>query len=352
MVNMKDIAERVGVSRASVSFVLNKTNRKDGSISEATRSRILDVARELGYHRNEIARSVVTGKSRTIGFLTAVPSEGNVAMMLTGAVDEAMASHYFVSVLHLRNQHDVDTDTLERCLEMRLSGALVMYSCGDAFKQFRRDMSAYGASVILLDDNEQQAYGVHLLTDYEMGMSQAVRHLKDLGHHRITYLSGFPQYDATKSWEAREQAFIAAMVKHELPVTGQSVVPVANFSDFRIDDVERNVSSLFSDTNRPTALVCMTDKTALIALRVIRAHGLSVPQDVSVVGLANLSLAETSDPPLTTIAQPFYEMGRQGIRCLIEKIESGSYSLDTDIPQPKLLPTELIIRQSTCRIKT
>jgi DNA-binding LacI/PurR family transcriptional regulator len=313
----------------------------------------VNAAKELGYHRNEIARSVVTGKSRSIGFLTASPREDMVGQMLTGAVDEAMDRGYFVSVLHLRNDHDVDTDTLERCLEMRLAGALVLYAGGAAFKEFRQEMSLSGAPVAILDDSEPQSRGLHLLTDYEMGMDQAVLHLTQLGHRDIVFLAGGAKAENNAGNDAREVAFLNALNRYALPITDRSIMHVSSMSKWNSVDIVRSLRPFIFSGKAPTAMICMTDQTALVAMRVIRACGLAVPDDISVVGFANLSVAETGDPPLTTVAQPFYTMGRVGMRLLVDKIEDTSpYRLETDALHQSLLPTSLVIRESTATVSS
>ncbi len=342
---MRDIAARAGVSHTAVSFVLSDKQRTGGSISEATKARILAAAAELGYRRDELRRATIAGKSRMIGFLTATNSNESVARMLAGAVDEAEKWRYTVKIMHLANCDEVDDEVLDRCLELRLAGAIGLYLHRAALEKFRAELARHDVHLAVADDNAPQA-GIHVLTDYDMGMEQLVAHLKGLGHQRIALLGG--SEDLLFGAQARENAFLRAMEKHSLEILSGFLSRGHWKRTEEPGFTDREVRALLERTDRPTALVAVSDQVAMRAVGAALNARFRVPRDLSVASLGNVDSAEFFHPALTAVAQPFNEIGRVTMRHLIERIESGVAPLDAPAIL-ETLPTRLIVRDSTAR---
>lgn len=168
------------------------------------------------------------------------------------------------------------------------------------------------------------------------GCRAVADHLAELGHTRIAYVGGRVDSDAS---QFREAGFRAAMAAYHREVAAWQIVD----GNWLPDDIARAVTGLWQrpENERPTALMCADDKTALAAIRTLRGLGYSVPRDVSVVGFADLEMATFCDPPLTTVSQPFYDMGRTAVQMLIDLVEGDGSGRDI------LLPTQLTVRQST-----
>jgi len=201
-------------------------------------------------------------------------------------------------------------------------------------------LTAHGIPFALVDSEHPLAAGVRVYGDDRGGAGAAVRHLLDLGHRRMVCLS----LDV-KRWPlaSRLEGFRSAMGEAGLPVLKTAV-----FEHIDPEVIEACALKLLSQTaaRRPTAIFCTTDHLAMRTVRAARKAGLRVPEDVSVVGFAGLEMTELCDPPLTTVAQPFHEIGEIAVACLLAELampaeQRGRHRVE------KIIPTRLLIRVST-----
>lgn len=337
MVRMSDIAAKAGVSQATVSYVLNQRGA-DMRICAETRERVLVVAAELGYRRNENARTMVTGRSYNFALMTQGPQDELAIRIMVGAQEVADENGYVMKLFPVTAKMDFRT-RIDRCMEQRIAGVLAVNITPEAMRYLNQEAKRFSVPAVLLDDAPPSRDNLRIIADNAMGVRQAMQHLVGLGHRRIAFVSAhLPSPPA----DAREAFF------HEIAAQlGMETRRIeTNWHDGVI--IERGVRQLFAEPDwKPTALLCAGDKIAMVALRTARRMGLRVPEDVSVVGFANMAMSQYADPPLTTVAQPFEEMGRRAVSYLLEQIGRG-----VNLPlQDILLPTELIVRESTAAAK-
>ena len=328
------VAKRAGVSRPTVSLVLNNRATELG-ISTETQQRVLDVVRELGYRRNELVRSVVTGKNRRLGFLAYNYTE-HVLRLLAGAMEEARKHGYVVEWHRLGGTREDHLKTIQGCVEQRLPGVMVVEVEDETLLgEFHQELARHSIPVAVMDSSFPHSWGVRVVSDDEEGSGQAVKHLAELGHRRIAFLAG----DRVSGSSAqRERGYLRTMEALGLASRLERV-------DWNIQKTEEFVERMVSDRTPPTALICANDALALAAMRAARRCGLSCPEQLSVVGYANLHLTDLSDPPLTTVEQPFEEIGKRTVCALLERLENDCISFDS--PQEIRLPVRLIVRGST-----
>ena len=349
MVTMGDVAAKAGVSQATVSFVLGGTSDRL-KISPQTRERVLEVARELGYQRNQFARAMVTGKSRIIGVLTAPSSGENIINIMTGAMEATSQNDYLLKVLHLAYT-GIDDATIARCLAWRLAGALIVGLSEESHGRLNDAFRENKIPVALLDNVPPLEWGVRVRSDDEQGIRQVVSHLTGLGHRRIAFMGGRP--GLLSEW--RERSFRAAMTDAGLSAP-EHWIRHSSWGDQTIMEAETRALFEQSGHNLPTAVVCSADTVALVVLRIARSLGLRLPTDLSVTGYSNGSLSEFVDPPLTTVDQAFHDMGRIAALQVVGFAESAAAeSSDTEVlssyesaaHQDIKIPTRLIERGST-----
>ncbi len=343
MVTMGDVAARAGVSQATVSFVLGGSSDRL-KISAQTRERVLAVARELGYQRNQIARAMVTGKSRIIGVLTAPQASENIINILAGAMETANENEYLLKVLHL-SYDSIDDATIARCLEWRLASALIVGLSEEAHARLHEAFRANRIPLAVIDNVPPTEWGVRIRSDDEEGIAQVISHLTALGHRQIAYIGGRP--GLLSGW--REASFRTALAAAGM-VAPPHWIRQSSWGDQRI--IEADVQAMFqqSGDTLPTAVVCSADTIAMVVLRVARARGLRLPADLSVTGYSNGSLSGFADPPLTTVDQSFTEMGRVAAAHVIAIAERGDArgnAGDTVDGLDIRIPTRLIERGST-----
>ena len=346
MITMRDIAVRTGVSRSTVSFVLNDKHDEMG-VNEGTRDRVLQAAKELGYRRNGLARAIATGQNPVFVFLVPIShfETDVVARALAGTLDEASAHGRTVQVIRLPDG-TLDDAVIQRCVEMRPTGAIAIYVGLEPLQHLQRELARFDIPVAVLDSSPPLEGGAHIFSDDIAGCFEAVAHLTALGHTRIAFIGGL---HGTTVSALRDTGYRQAMQAHGLIVPDTYV----KYGQWEAEATAQATRGLFENAiTPPTAVLCADDRTAAIACRTLRALDLSVPRDVSVVGFANLSIASLCDPPLTTVAQPFHEMGRAAVRRLLFAAQPDSdEARNSSEAVEERLPTRLVVRQSTAPAK-
>lgn len=339
MVKMTDIAAKAGVSQATVSLVLN--NRTDGvRISEATRQRVIAVARELGYQRNEVARAMVTGKTRVIGFAAARNDCEENFRALTGVTEGAFEGQYSVKVFPVENARP-DYDLGRACVEQRLAGLVAQDLPAELLSAVKANLDRFQIPIVTMGGVSRVSGTLNIVADEVQGAVEALNHLKKLGHERIGWVEGGPQ--ASCLAPCREKIFREAarragvQVDDSLTVKGGSEMP----------GVEVATRQLLAGPKRPTAVLCCCDRSALLVIRSARQSKLKVPEDLSVVGFGGLTFSDLSDPPLSTVAVPYSRLGRRAAAEIIEYSEKRGNGNGTGWDRDINLPASFVDRAST-----
>jgi DNA-binding LacI/PurR family transcriptional regulator len=330
-VTINDVAAKAGVSRQTVSRVLND----EGVVAEATRARVSTAINELGYRPSAIARSLVSQRTFSLALLTADFSDHTHARIIEGAEAEAREHGFLIFVSGA--DHGPYGEPL--CCSPILSqhhaeGLFIVYHGSDQdnyeiFEHIPRDLPIVTVGYAPSHDNIVTVG----IANYQ-GAFQATQHLLKLGHSRIGHITGPIQMYASQE---RRSGYLAAL--QEARATPQDRWVASG--DWSSSGGYQATLELLDRDIGLTALFVQNDRMTLGALQALREHGLRVPQDVAVVGFDNIPSTPYFDPPLTTLHQPNYELGRTGARLLIDLI-SGEPAPSA----PIRLETELVIRRS------
>ena len=325
-----DVAALAGVSRTTVSLVLNE---RDVQISPTTRKRVLDAARQLDYHPHASAQQLAGGTSRTIGLILRqapdqVAGDPFLAETLRGLTATAREHGYRVIV----ETHGAGGNGFGDLVRSRRIDGLVVSGprAGDAELE---ELAVGGFPVVL----QGTLPGVDISSvdvDSREGARRAVEHLVVLGHRRIACITNAPL--AYTSARERLEGYEAALRRAGIEPDPTWVEEAA----FDAPSGQRAMAALLGRMD-PEAVFVASDIVAVGAITALRQAGRRVPEDVSVVGFDDIPLAAHLDPPLTTIRVPAFELGRAVGRALFERIGAPGMSART------LLPTELIVREST-----
>jgi LacI family transcriptional regulator len=328
MPNMREIARRAGVSYTTVSYVLSARNSPRG-ISEATRQKVLQIAGELGYRRNELARAVVTGRRAILGFVA--DAHGNnaeyLARVLTGAAERASERGLLLKTLQIGSEADI-ASAAEQCAAWRVAGVVAVALRPEHRGSLIDALERHGISQATVEDVPTGGPEKTVLSDEACGMGEALAHLKALGHSRIAYLAAAKGEPVS---ERRIARFREAM--------GPSA-PVVHGDWWDPERAEVAARKLLLPSPRPTAILCCGDPAAMVTLRTARALGLRVPEDLSVIGYGDYVMATYADPPLTTVAQPFAALGRAAVDVLLDENATTS-----------LIPAILMVRGTTGQVR-
>lgn len=339
MVTIKDIAREAGVSHATVSCVLNG-KAKQLRISDAASERIKAAADQLGYQRNEIARSMATGRNDVIAFVSCdVGAWGYTGRIMSGIMEEATRENFAVKVYHL--EHSAPHNIIRQLIEQRVAGVIFHSPQEIDFDLILHEMGKKHIPCATVDLSSTTA-GIGISSDNFQGTRDAVKYLAGLGHRRIAYISDKCRLEFSVS---RENGFIAGM-KEYVPNSGN--LQIAYGVSALDHDNELSIRNILiaSKNKRPTAIICYSDYIACNVLQVAYQMGIKVPEDLSVVGFADLDIAKCAIVPLTTVAQPFEQMGKETASMLIDAIKNKRVDILNNTENRKL-EVKLVVRKST-----
>ena len=333
-VSLDDIAREAGVSRMTVSRVLG--NR--GRFSEETRARVVAIAESKRYRPNRMARAVHTGRSMTIGLLLPVhgPYYSRVAQ---GAHDELAAAGY--SVLLGSNPHDrgpaahaEELRLVHAFLDRRVDAFVIRPVNDEATRLYYREIFERGVPLVAVDRRLAESFCDFVGTDDVLGGRLAAEYLHRLGHRRLGHLAG---PDEVSSARLRRQAFEDTVARFKDGTRCHVVT-----AEFRAS--EADALSLLDRAARPTAVFAATDWGAAALYAAAQRLGLRIPNDLSVLGFADLVFADLLNPGLSTLAQHPEKVGREAARLVLRRLHAT-----TDITRHRtvLVPPELIVRGST-----
>jgi len=318
---MVDVARRAGVSQATVSFVLN--DRADIPVAATTRQRILEAAEELGYRLNRAAQELKLARSTTVGVVSyGVASHPFAGQTLLGIQSAARARGHVCMVVDVADEPDHGADAVASLLDRGVAG-LVFATAGTlAVPTPVLDPSVRTAfsSCWPVDPSVAGDVRAEVLPDERAGGYTAARAVLDAGHRDVLFLGGTPGEWATVE---RERGLDDALADAGLDPAS---IP-RSYGDYATGSGYRLAAEAF-DRHRYSAVVCGNDRMALGALLLLSERGLSVPDDVSLVGYDDQeALAAELHPPLTTVALPHYELGGLALDALLEEEESGRFTV-------------------------
>jgi LacI family transcriptional regulator len=330
----KEVAERAGVSRTTVSFVLNSVPGM--RISEETRQAVLLAARELEYHPDASARRMVTGRTKVLGFvlsqnLDQALADQFVPTVLNGFSRAASALGYKVLFEPIPPEDPGGAYT-RLVRERHVDGFALSGPRFDDGDQLR--VQALNSAVVIMG----QLPGANLPfvdVDNQGGAALATNHLISLGHRRIALITNAdPIYTASSDR--------LAGYRRALEAAGLEFMPaLVGYGDFTPQSGVKAMEALLQLESLPTAVFVASDTVALGALQCLRRHKLRIPEDMAVVGFDDIPLAEFIDPPLTTVRLPAFGLG-WGAGELLTRMIAGD-----EIQKPQvILDTELIVRES------
>ena len=324
-----EIARRANVSRTAVSFALNGTGRLD----PVTRQRILAIAEELGYRPNLLVRGIQTGRTQTVGVMIRADSEF-FGKMLTG-VQDALAEADYVSIAVSVVPSRSETEQIHRLIDRRVDGVILRPLTGDVSDEYLREVWDRDIPMVTVDTEVPQTQHVDFAgTDDALGGRLAAEHLVGLGHRRLGMLVRPGRHQTP---HVRQEGFERAVAKVE-------DAHCATARAARARGAAEAALALLHQAPRPTAVFVPDDRLAIGVYEAAGRLRLAIPEDLSVVGFADLSFAACLQPPLTTLRQDPCGIGRAAAALLLKRIRGAVVTAD---PCRVRLEPELIVRSST-----
>lgn len=330
--SLKQLAEHLGLNPATVSVVLNDVPGR--SIPQATRDRIKAAAKQLNYQPNLLARSLRSRRTLTIGILVPELGEGYHTQVMSGIGDQLIKAGYFYFTAHHRHKRHLVEEYTRMLIGRGAQGIIAV----DTLLEHPVPVPVVAVA------GHRHIQGVtNVLLDHGRAAELVLNHLYSLGHRQIAFMRGQPfSSDSDARWEG------LVAVANRLGIEIKSKLVVSLERDIVSPELGYPVVQQLLATRQPfTALVAFNDISAIGAIRALQDVSLRVPDDVSVIGFDDVSAASYTVPRLTTINQPFEEIGRIATQSLLNRLHNTIPPRDEIMVEP-----ELVIRESTGPVKS
>jgi LacI family transcriptional regulator len=327
---IREVAKRAGVSVATVSRTVNKIRAVNPEIA----ARVWKAVEEVGYVSNTQARALVSGRSRLLGLIVSDITNPFFPELIQGFEQEAVRAGFEVLLGSTNYDPGQMSLAVRRMIERKVEGVAVMTS--EMENSFIAQLTGRSIPLVFIDVGPKAPHVSNIEVNYDSGLREAVDHLHQIGHRRIAFICGPIKL---KSARLRCEAFRKAMAAHKRYMPPGKVVQ----GDHSLDGGFHAIRELLALPDRPTAVICSNDLTAIGVLHGLDAEALRAPRDMSVVGFDDIRVTEFTLPPLTTIQLSRQNLAHLALQALAEDIE-------TSVAQHGVtyqLGTRLIVRSST-----
>jgi DNA-binding LacI/PurR family transcriptional regulator len=334
-VSLKELAEHLGLSPATVSLVMNKSTVAD-SIPQETKDRILAAAKKFKYRPNFFAKSLRAKRSFTVGVIVPEVSDGYSASVMSGVEDYLLNQGYFYFVASHRHRADLIDEYPRMFVERSVDGIIAVDTPWSL---------PLSIPVVTVSGHNQVKGVTNIVLDHAKAAEVALKHLSELGHRQIAFIKGQEfSSDTEVRWSNIQKTASELGISICSPLVaqlqGDSPTPEPGFQ----------ATKKLLATRKPfTALFAFNDMSAMGAIRALREAKLRVPDDVSVVGFDDIQSAAYQNPGLTTVRQPLREMGRIAAETLLRRIQQPGKSAAR---VETMVEPELIVRGTTCAANT
>ncbi|MFA4839142.1 MAG: LacI family DNA-binding transcriptional regulator [Candidatus Neomarinimicrobiota bacterium] len=332
-VTIKDIAKLLNISSSTVSRALS--NHPD--ISPETKKSVNDMAKQLDYRPDSIAQSLKNRRTNIIGVIVPEIKHRFFSAAISGIEDVAYGADYAIMVSQSNESFEREQINIRAMVSNRIAGLLISISQtttnSDHFLQLKQRKIPF----VFFDRVCEDIEASKVVVDDFKGAFKVVEHMIQSGYTKIAHLAG-PKYLSIS--QERINGYRSALGKYSIPLNENLIV----YGGLNEEDGICGFRKLMNAGQVPDAIFAVNDPVAIGAFEEIKRHGMKIPDDIAIAGFSNNPISFVVDPPLTTVDQHPYEVGREAARILISEIECKTESVTT---VKKVLDTTLIIRKST-----
>lgn len=332
---IRDIAIKLQISISTVSRALR--NAED--VNPETKKAVLSLARELNYEPNRVAQSLRNKRTNTLGVVVPEINLHFFSSAISGIQEYSSRYNYGVMICQSLESIETEKSNLHMLLSNRVDGLLVSLSSETDSYHHLRSVIEKKVPLVLFDRICTEVDTTKVVVDDYNGAFKAVEHLILTGCKRIAFVGG-PEH--LYICQERLKGYTDALVQYNIPVAEDLIRHCTHLSKDPADVMHQ----LLNQKEKPDAIFALNDPIAIIIMQVLKASGISIPEEMSVIGFTNEPVSQFIEPSLTTVSQPSYEMGQVAAQLFLEQLDNKeAVSFVT-----KVLPTELIIRNSTRRV--
>jgi LacI family transcriptional regulator len=329
---IKDIAAKLNLHHTTVSRAL----RDHPDVKEETKRKVKELAKKMNYQPNNLARSLKRQKSNSIGVIVPEIRHHFFSAVISGIEDVASKAGYVILVAQSNEQFEREIMNTNAFISNHVAGLLVSISqttvSSDHFKRFME----LGGKLVFFDRVCDDLSASQVIVDDYGGAFAAMEYLIGKGYKRIAHLGGTKSLSISKM---RYQGYVDALKKHGINLDEKYVF----WGGLQEQNGKEGMQYLLNLDPRPDAVFAVNDPVAIGAYETIHSQNLNIPEDIAVVGFSNNPISSVVSPPLTTIHQPAYEMGKKACELLLKRIENPKESIKN---KKIVLPTKLVARHS------
>lgn len=336
---IKDIANYTGFSVTTISLVLNNKATK---IPQSTKDIIKEAVEQLNYHPNQLAVSLVKKRTQTIGLIISDVSNVFFSTLAKGVEDTCRKQGWNLILCNTNDKHKRDLSYIQVLADKGVDGILFCMARDSDHKKARESVDLLcrlKIPFVMIDRYLEQTDCSSVIVDHIQGGYTAVKYLVEHGHRKIGFVTGPLELADSKE---RLKGCNKALDEYQIEYC-QELIYEGNY------DKESGMAAgaYFADKN-VTAIFAFNDMSAYGVYNELKKKGLSVPKDISLIGYDDIFFSEILDVPLTTVKQPIYDMGVEGVKLLSEEVESGNDTKKCITFQPTLVARESVDNPRPC----
>lgn len=306
------------------------------------REKVKALAKELHYQPNPVALNLKYHKSQTIGVVMPKVVHFMFSTMISGILEEAEKYGYNVLISESNQKYDREVRIVGDFMWGKVDGLIICFS--NQTRNFAHIKQILNAAIplIMLDKSTDALTADQVVVDDYEGAYAAVEHLIEQGYQRIAHING---NETLHHSHARMLGYLDALKKHKMPIDESLIFKAV---DFTIEEGLDLGEQIWTHPQKPDAVFSISDEVLIGVHRYLKSQNCRIPEDMGLVGFSNTVLASVVDPPLSSVRQPGYEMGKLAVHRLMELIKAEENDLPTTA-KTDVLKTELIIRKSSQR---
>ncbi|MEM6845534.1 MAG: LacI family DNA-binding transcriptional regulator [Bacteroidota bacterium] len=333
-ITIKDVARQLNVSVSTVSRAFN--DKYD--IRKETRTKILQVADEMGYRPNPIARKLIQQKTLNIGVVVPEFVNSYFPEVIIGIQEVLLDRGYQVLVMQSNECYTTELKNIKALEDSMVDGMIISLSSEVHNNDYYVQMIEKGYPIVFFNRVDENIPASSVIFDDYKWAYFATEHLIKQGCRKIYHFSGYQHLSLSRN---RIKGYRKAMDKFAIPYTDDYIIETGFF----MDEGQAVMEKLLAEKNIPDAIFATNDPTAIGAMKAIKKAGMKIPDDIALVGFSESKMAEVVDPPLTSISQPTFEIGRTTAELLLRQIEADGFAT----PKTVVLNGKLNVRESSRR---
>lgn len=332
---IRDLALKLNISISTVSRAL----RNAPDVNPETKKAVLELARSLNYEPNRVAQSLRIKKTNTLGVVVPEINLHFFSTMISGIQEYAASHGYSIMICQSMESLKTEKSNIQMLVSNRVDGLLISLSSETKTYEHLEQLIQKKIPIILFDRISDELDVSKVIVDDRDGAFKGVELLLKTGCRRIAYIGGPENLYVSNQ---RMKGYLDALQSYNIQPDAMLISHCHELHDEPVEVAKQ----LLDMPERPDAIFCMNDPVAIIVMQVLKGRGIRIPDEISIVGFTNEPVSQYIEPSLTTIAQPAYEMGQATAELFIQQLDQN----ETARPVTRVLPTELVIRNSTRKL--